>query len=171
MMRISTCGNLVVEAAARGVRVARFARPDLRPHLYDNADPARCPLFREVRDAALTDLAAGATLVLNLGLVGPFPAALYSCLLLVRRCLQARSARLMLCGLSEEHEELFRLLQGHRVFTVARTEAEAVRAAEASADTRGPAGRGRPRLPRLRKGGRTGAAPDAGAERTPPVFA
>jgi anti-anti-sigma regulatory factor len=130
-VRVSLGGNLIVEAVARGVRVARFARPDLREYLYDDADMAQCPLFREVRDAALAGLGEGWTLVLNLGLVEPFPAALYRCLLLVRQTVLAHSARLVLCGLSEEHRELFGLLEASRVFSIVSTEAEALRAAQA----------------------------------------
>jgi anti-anti-sigma regulatory factor len=128
-------GNLIVETAALGVRVMRFARPDLRKYLYDDADSAESPLFREVRHSALSDLVKGWALVVNLRLVEPSSAALYRCLLLIRQSVLARQSRLVLCGLSPEHEEILQLFQAYRLFTIVRTEAEAVREAQACLET------------------------------------
>ena len=130
-MRFSVSGNLMIETAAPGVRVMRFERPDVRDCLYDDADAAESPLFREIKDIALTDLPRGWTLVLNLSLIKAINAAFYRCLLLTRQVVRARQARLVLCGLNREHREVFELFQAARVFTLVRTEGEAVRAAEA----------------------------------------
>jgi anti-anti-sigma regulatory factor len=141
-VRVSEGGNLIVETVARGVRVVRFARPDLWEYLYDDADIADCPLFGEFRDAALSDLGEGQTLVLNLGLVEPFPTALYRLLLVARQLVLARKARLVLCRASPEHQELFQLFQAYRLFSVVRTEAEARREAPDGDPGAGPAARG-----------------------------
>ena len=130
-MRISERRNLVVETVARGTRVVRFTQPDLRDQLDTIGNMGDCPVFRELQDAALRHLAEGETLVLNLALVERFPTALYACLLRVRKAVLARRARLVLCRLSPEHEEVFQLFQATRLFPVARTEAEAVREPEA----------------------------------------
>jgi anti-anti-sigma regulatory factor len=128
-MRVSAGGNLVVETARRGVRVMRFARPNLRGCLDDGADSATSPLFREIQDAVLSDLPKGWTLVVNLGLIDAVTAAFYRCLLDVRKCVQARGARLVLCGLSPWNQEIVDLFRGPRLFTIVRTEAEAGRVA------------------------------------------
>ena len=126
-MRVSAGGNLIVETAMRGVRVMRFARPDLRQYLDDAADSATTPLFQEIQDAVLSDLPKGWTLVVNLGLIDAINAAFYRCLLDLRTCVQARHGRLVLCGLSPWHQEIFDLFRGPRLFTIVRTEAEAGR--------------------------------------------
>src|SRR4051794_6612187 len=123
-MRISARGNLVVETVVLGVRVMRFARPDLRQYLDDAGNAPTSPLFREMQDAALATLADGAVLVVNLGLIGPINAAFYRCLLCLRERVRARHGRLVLCGLSPQHQEIFELFRGPQVFTIARTEAE-----------------------------------------------
>src|SRR5262249_34681409 len=133
VMRIHASENLVVERAGYGVRVVRFTRPDLRKFLYEEAAIEDSPLFREIHEMAIDDLPKGWTLVINLGLIEWFPAALYRCLLQCRQLLSARSAQLVLCGLSDEHLELFRILQGHRVFTIAGTETGALRTAALNA--------------------------------------
>jgi anti-anti-sigma regulatory factor len=126
-MRISARGNLIVETAARGVRVMRFARPDMRQYLDDAGDAATSPLFQEIQGAVLSDLPAGWTLVVNLGLIDPINAAFYRCLLAIRERVRARRGRLVLCGLSPRHQEIFDLFRGPRVFTIVSTEAEACR--------------------------------------------
>jgi anti-anti-sigma regulatory factor len=131
-MRFSVSGNLMIETAAPGVRVLRFERPDVRDCLYDDADIVESPLFREIKDIALTDLPRGWTLILNLSLIKFINAAFYRCLLLTRQVVRARHARLVLCGLSREHREIFELFQAFRLFTIVGTEGEAVRVAEAS---------------------------------------
>jgi anti-anti-sigma regulatory factor len=127
-MRVSAGGNLIVETARRGVRVMRFARPDLRQYLDDIAESATSSLFREIQDTVLTDLPNGWTLVVNLGLIDPINAAFYRCLLHTRKCVQARHCRMMLCGLSPWHQEVFELFRGPVLFTIVGTEAEACRA-------------------------------------------
>jgi anti-anti-sigma regulatory factor len=140
-MRISSGGNLIVETVAPGVRVMRFARPDVRQYLDDAADAPTSPLFREVEETALADLADGAALVVNLGLVEPINAAFYRCLLCLRQRVRARHGRLVLCGLSPRHLEIFELFRGPQLFAIARTEAEAVRVARAwLCDPRTPRG-------------------------------
>ncbi len=138
-MRISARGNVIVETVAPGVRVMRFARPDVRQYLDDRAAAAASLLFQEVRGTALADLAEGWTLVVNLGLIDAITAAFYRCLLGIRESVEARGARLVLCGLNPHHQEIFELFQGPRVFTIVRGEAEACRAVLLSRRTRKPA--------------------------------
>jgi hypothetical protein len=123
-MRVSAGGNLIVETVTLGVRVMRFARPDLRQYLYDAADAATSPLFREIHGAVLSDLPRGWTLVVNLGVIEPINAAFYRCLLHLRKCVQARQGKLVLCGLGPLHQEVFDLFRGPDLFTIVRTEAE-----------------------------------------------
>jgi anti-anti-sigma regulatory factor len=125
-MRVSEGGNLIVETA-KGVRVMRFIRPDLRKYLDDIADSATTSLFQEIHDNALCDLPKGGTLVVNLGLVDSVNAAFYRCLLHIRKCVQARYGRLVLCGLTPWHQEVFELFRGPELFTIVETEAEARR--------------------------------------------
>jgi anti-anti-sigma regulatory factor len=126
-MAISARGNLIVETVKPGVRVIRFTRPDLRHYLDDAADTATSPLFREIHDAALSDLPPGWTLVVNLGLVDLLNAAFYRCLLDIRKYVRARHGRLVLCGLTPWHQEILELFRGPELFAIARTEAEACR--------------------------------------------
>jgi hypothetical protein len=119
--------QVAVTAETRGVRVVRFTRPDLREHVDGNAEDT--VLFRALRNKVLGGLMEGQTLVLNLGLIELFPTALYNCLLKIRAFVLARKARLILCRLSPEHEEIFDLFRAARLFDVARTEAQAVREA------------------------------------------
>jgi hypothetical protein len=126
-MRVSTSGNLIVETVTLGVRVMRFARPDLLRYLYDDADSEISPLFCEVHDTVLSHLPKGWTLVINLGLIDSINAAFYRCLLHIRKCVQARRGRLVLCGLTPWHQEVFDLFRGPELFTIVSTEAEARR--------------------------------------------
>jgi anti-anti-sigma regulatory factor len=126
-MRVSTTGKLIVETATVGVRVLRFTRPDLRQYLDDAGDAATSALFREVNDTVLSSLPKGWTLVINLGLVSPLNSAFYRCLLHIRKCVQARQGRLVLCGLTPRHQEVFDLFRGPELFTIVNTEAEARR--------------------------------------------
>jgi anti-anti-sigma regulatory factor len=127
LMRISARGNVIVETAAVGIRVMRFARPDVREYLDDDGDAATSPLFREIQIAVLSDLAKGSTLVVNLGLIDLINAAFYRCLLGIRERLLARGCELVLCGLTPLHQEIFDLFRGPWVFTIVGTEAEACR--------------------------------------------
>jgi hypothetical protein len=124
-MSINQNGHLIRTAVVRGVRIIRFTRPDLREHL--DGDVADCTLFREVYDRALAGLEEGQTLLLNFGLVEPFPTAFYSCLLKVREIVLSRKARLVLCRLSADHQEIFELFRARRLFDVVSTEAQALR--------------------------------------------
>jgi anti-anti-sigma regulatory factor len=126
-MRVSANRNLIVETAIRGIRVMRFARPELSEYLCDDADSATSPLFREIQDAVLSDLPKGWTLVVNLGLIDTINAAFYRCLLYVRKSVQARHGRLVLCCLTPWHQEIFELFRGPELFTIVCSEAEARR--------------------------------------------
>src|SRR5262249_47332689 len=126
-MRISSRGNLNVETTASGVRLMRFARPDVRQYLDDAGDAATSPLFREIEAAVLSDLPVGSTRVVNLGLIDLVNAAFYRCLLTIRERVKARCGRLVLCGLSPRVQEIFDLFRGPWVFTIVGTEAEACR--------------------------------------------
>jgi anti-anti-sigma regulatory factor len=126
-MRVSAGGNLIVETARLGVRVMRFARPDLRQHLDDSRDSAASRLFQEIQYGVLSDLPKGWTLVINLGLLDPINAAFYRCFLDIRARVQQNHGRLVLCGLSPWHQEVFDLFRGPLLFTIVRTEAEACR--------------------------------------------
>lgn len=128
-MEIGRCEYLVVEVPVDRVYVVRFTRPDLRAHLCHDADIAGCELFRQLNRHVLARLGAGETLVLNLGLVEPFPTALYRYLLKVREVVNERKARLVLCRLSAQHRELFELFRGFRLFQVTSSEAHALRSA------------------------------------------
>lgn len=118
--------HLFVEHIRPDVWVVRFARADLRDQLYDDADVDGTPLFEELTTRVLADLRPGQTVVLNLGLIEQFPTALYRCLLRVRALVAERHARLILCRLSPEHEEIFELFQGHQLFQVTTTESRAI---------------------------------------------
>jgi anti-anti-sigma regulatory factor len=128
-MKNRRSGQLITDTPAAGVHVVRFARPDLREQLGEDADTISCELFQELEGQVLRRLVAGETLVLNLGLVEPFPTGLYRYLLKVREVVNQRRARLVLCRLSAEHREIFELFKAFRLFQVTRTEAEALRAA------------------------------------------
>src|SRR5271166_6041915 len=121
-MRISAGGNLIVETVILGVRVVRFARPDLRTSLWDDADAQTSPLFREIQKTALSNLPDGSALIVNLGLIEPITAAFYRCLLGIRERVHSSHGLLVLCGLSPQHEEIFELFRGPQLFTVACAE-------------------------------------------------
>jgi anti-anti-sigma regulatory factor len=137
--------DLFVERPRGGVRVVRFVRADLRDRLDDAADAGACPLYRELFERALADLREGQTVILNFGLVERFPTAFYRCLLKVREVVAARHARLLLCRLSPEHEEIFRLFKGFDLFRVTATEGRALHEAAARKEVgrKRPPGNGR----------------------------
>jgi anti-anti-sigma regulatory factor len=137
--------NLLVECPRDGVRVVRFVRADLRDQLDDDADAEACPLYQELLARALAGLREGQTVILNFGLVEQFPTAFYRCLLKVREEVAAHNARLLLCRLSDEHEEIFRLFKASQLFRVSTTEARAVYEATAhkAVAPAGAAGNGR----------------------------
>src|SRR5690349_3390234 len=118
--------NVLVERVGGGVRVVRFVRPCLHDQLYEDADADIFPLFQELFEKALADLQEGQAVILNLGLVEYFSAAFYRCLLKVRKVVAARRAELLLCRLSPEHQEIFRLFRGFDLFRVTATERRAI---------------------------------------------
>jgi anti-anti-sigma regulatory factor len=118
--------NIVIERPRDGVWVVRFARPDLFDQLYADADADVSPLYQELWRRVLARVQEGESVVLNFGLVEPFSTAFYRCLLKVREVLASRGARLVLCQLSAEHEEVFQLFKGFGIFRVVPTESRAV---------------------------------------------
>ncbi len=110
-----------------GVRVVRLADGDLIGGLYGE-DSGR-DLFDDLHAAALAELKAGETLVMNLGLLERFNTDFYTMLLRVRRVILARGARLILCRLDGQVHQVIRLFRGDRLFHVAASEAEALRLA------------------------------------------
>jgi len=123
--------NMFVERPHEGVCVVRFVRADLRDQLDDSADADACALYQELFERSLADLREGQTVILNFGLVEQFPTAFYRCLLKIRELVTARHARLLLCRLSPEHEEIFRLFRGFDLFHVTNTEGRALHEATA----------------------------------------
>jgi anti-anti-sigma regulatory factor len=136
-VQINPCEYLVVDVPVDKVYVVRFTRPDLREQLCDDGDIAGCELFRQLARHVLAGLAPCETVVLNLGLVEPFPTAFFRYLLKVREVVNERKARLVLCRLSVEHQEVFELFQGFRLFQVTSNEAQALWAARAPCDIKG----------------------------------
>jgi hypothetical protein len=96
-MEISLWGNLIVGAWPPGVRIVRFARPNLDEWLTHAPDVENCALFQEMREIALDGLGEGQTLVLNVGLVEFVSIEFVKLLLLVRRVVGAYQCRLILC--------------------------------------------------------------------------
>ena len=143
-MILSVYGTMVIERRALGVCVARFVTPDLRDQLYDHRESAGCRLFQDFDASVLDGMGPDETLVLNLGLVNPFPTEMYKCLLKVREVLVRRHGRVILCGLSAGTQELLDLFRADRVFELAETEADALRLAASDV----PSAPGGPGLPR-----------------------
>jgi anti-anti-sigma regulatory factor len=128
----STVRNLVVERVNRDVFIARLVTPDLREFL--DCLGGSCELFQELRATVLDALEEGQTLVLNLGLIEPFPSAFYSWLLKVREAMLARRSRLVLCRLGPSIQEALDLFKGQRLFHIVRTEGQAIGEVMAGAD-------------------------------------
>jgi anti-anti-sigma regulatory factor len=126
-MRKCTGGNLNTETVSRGVQVMRFARPDVREYLDNAGETEMSPLFQEIEEAVLSHLSEGWTLVINMAVIEPINAAFYRCLLAIRSCVNARQCRLVLCGLTPRHRQVFELFRGPEVFRIADTEAMACR--------------------------------------------
>src|SRR5262249_28280325 len=131
--------NMVVERTGDGVWAVRFARPDLSDQLYEDADAEVNPLYQELWCRVLFQLRHGQSVILNFGLVERFSSAFYRCLLKVREVLASRGARLILCRLSPEHEEVFALFKGFDLFRVAQTELRAAHEALTRRDAEAPA--------------------------------
>jgi hypothetical protein len=130
-MRISTGRNVIVETPLYRVRVVRFARPDSNKYLDPDGEAPHSLLFREVLTGALSDLTDGWTVVVNIGLVEAISAAFYRCLLAIRQHVLGIRGRVILCGSSPLHKEVFDLFQAYRIFTIVSTESEALRIARA----------------------------------------
>ena len=124
--------QIVCDAPRPGVRVARFVRPDVREHLYDQGSIAECSLFRELHAALLAGNPGGGTVIVNLGLIDFFPTAFYRLLLRFKEEVAARNTRLLLCCLPPNVREGFALMGGDRTFAgqVRETEARALYDAE-----------------------------------------
>jgi anti-anti-sigma regulatory factor len=101
----------------------------MRAQLSDQEAITDCSLYREVDTAALADLAAGNSVVINFGLIDWFPTAFYRLLLKVRETVQARDARLLLCCFTPNVRECFDLMGGGKLFEIRATEANAISAA------------------------------------------
>lgn len=124
-MILSPGQHLVSDTLAPGLRVARFTRPDNRAQLYDAEIEDGEPLA-DLRATVLGSLAAGDTVILNLGLVDRFPSRCYSLLLRARELCQAAQAKLVLCCLNENARECFTLFQGEKLFPIFATEEKAI---------------------------------------------
>ncbi len=124
--------HLIVSRASPAICVVRFAHPDLRDQLDDVGEIETCPLFQEMQERALNELAEGELLVLNLGLVEWFPTPFYSLLLKVREMVVARHARLVLCRADANMQEGFDLFKASRLFTITTSEGEAIQEVTAS---------------------------------------
>jgi anti-anti-sigma regulatory factor len=118
--------NLICEAPSAAVRVARFARPDVRAALYDREPMGETGLYRELRAGAVAGLPAGGAVVLNFGLVDWFPSQFYRFLLHTRDEVRAAGGRLLVCGMTANVREGFELMGGGKQFEAFETEARAL---------------------------------------------
>ena len=125
-MDIHSKPNIICDKPNAGVWVVRFVRPDLRAQLYDQEAIADCSLFREIDAAALADLPAGETVVINFGLIDRFPTAFFRLLIKVHEVVQARNAKLLLCCFTPNVKECFDLMGGEKLFQIRATESNAV---------------------------------------------
>ncbi len=115
---------LVTSTPHPTVRVARFIQPDMRVHLDNTESIDECRLFQELRASVLTNLSAGDTVVLNLGLIDWFPTAFYRLLLQVNTTIKAANGRLLMCCLPPLAKEAFDLMGGARTFAGQVSESE-----------------------------------------------
>jgi anti-anti-sigma factor len=129
-MNLAQGRHLAVVTPVPGVRVLRFACPDLRPQLDDDGTTDGCELYREIQRYVLSDLRPGELLVLNLGQVEFFTPAFLSVLLSVRLVVRQRLARLVLCELSERQRDLLNITRTMPLFTIADDEHDALRTNE-----------------------------------------
>jgi anti-anti-sigma regulatory factor len=125
-MEIQGERNVSCEILSPKIRVVRFARPDLRAEM-DLEPIEKSPLYRELDARALTQLASGETLLVNLGLIEWYNSAFHRLMLKLREAVLARKARLVLCCLTHPIvKEGFDLMGGNKVFEVAASERQAV---------------------------------------------
>jgi anti-anti-sigma regulatory factor len=125
-MILSKGGKIVVENRGPGVRVARFIAPDVRDQLYDRGEIEQTRLFQDLQDSALKYFAEGEMLILNLSMLEHFPTELYSCFLKAREIVIGYRGVVVLCGLLPETQEILDLFKAHRLFVLAKTEAQAL---------------------------------------------
>src|SRR5262245_28789968 len=118
--------NVLCEAPADKVRVARFLRPDLRPVLYDGEPIDQCGLYKELHAGAITPLPKGGVLVLNFGLVDWFPTAFYRLLLKALEDVRSKGGRVLLCGMTANVQEGLDLLRSSKQFEMHSTEERAL---------------------------------------------
>ena len=129
-MRLSATGNLLVETIAPKVRILRFERDDLREALFADLDIVHSPLYLEILDVALSDLPHDWTLIVDLKRLPSIGSTFYRCLLGIREFLFNRGARLILCNPRRQPRDVFKLFGAERIFTIRRTEQDALTAAE-----------------------------------------
>ena len=122
-----TSATLSVETRAPGVHVVRFSLPSAG--VWSDEEDVALRLLEKLQSAVLGQLSSGETLVLNLDRIKPFATPFYRLLLRVRKAVLARQAHLVLCHLSPELLEIFKVFQAFRLFPITPTEAEAVGAA------------------------------------------
>jgi anti-anti-sigma regulatory factor len=116
--------HLIHFSVTKGVRIVRFIRPDLREHLDEDVPTSL--LYRQLHEV-VTGLAEGQTLVINLAVIERFTTTFYRCLLKIREDVLARAAKLILCRVSPEHQEIFTLFRAERLFRIVATEEQALR--------------------------------------------
>src|SRR5262249_1111571 len=115
-MRISAGKNLIVGTPIPRVRIMRFTRPDPNNYLDPDGEAPNSLLFGEILASALHGLTEGWTVVVNIGLVESINATFYRCLLAIRQRVLASGGRIILCGSSPLHQEVFDLFQASRIF-------------------------------------------------------
>lgn len=124
---MSTTGPAVCftcERAGANAHVVRFIRPDLRPQLDPVVDDNN-GLFRDLT-AALHELAAGETVIVNCGLIERFPTSLFQLLMKVRQFAQERGARVTLCCVRPEVLPAVDLMGGAKLFGISTFEEAAI---------------------------------------------
>lgn len=123
-MRLNPNASLSVETRAAGVHVVRFSLPGVG--FWVEEEDVTIHLFETLQTAILDQLSPGETLVLNLDRIKPFATPFYRLLLCIRKAVLARQAHLVLCHLSPDLLEIFKVFQAFRLFPITPTEAEAV---------------------------------------------
>jgi anti-anti-sigma regulatory factor len=118
--------NVICEAPAANIRVARFIRPDVRPALYDNEAIAETTLYKELHDGALADFPKGGTLILNFGLIDWFPTVFYSFLLQAVQYTRGKGGRVVVCCLTPNVKEGFELMGSTKLLEAYSSEAKAI---------------------------------------------
>lgn len=112
------------------VRIVRLTESELLGGVAWDGSAEGSDLYRDLLEAALSDLQTGETLVLSLHGVQRFTSNVYRFLLAVRREVQRRQAQLLLCGLSPDYRQVCDILHAHRLFRFVESEDEALRLAQ-----------------------------------------